>query len=312
MGNTSIKAIQHFSSLDECIQHIRTKFPPTDLIQLETAKDLDSGHVMSASVPAYLYRGESQEYPTTTSAMHRLKNDDALSLDVRTVIEERIRLLDHELQDFVDLVPMLSAGFLQHYGAPTELIDVTASIDVAALFATGHVGSKGFMCVFPVAEIANDCVIIDLTQLRVAKRPRLQVAYGFWHKEHFDLKSDAAIADLHLKWFSFTLTENDKAKYGKNCQLLDAYTDHVAGILQLLMDNLDKVCDPAARWLSDRIVPAPFVTKLIDEYSAGQPRTVELIALCKSSIDYDEEKERENNYRKWSLKYPEIRKHKLK
>ena len=95
--------------------------------------------------------------------MHRLKSDDTLSLDVRRTVEKTACLLDHDLQEFMGFRPMLSAGFLQHYGAPTKLLDVTASIEVAAFFATGDVGVKGLMCVFPVAIIADQCVIIDLT-----------------------------------------------------------------------------------------------------------------------------------------------------
>ena len=304
--------ILHFPSLDACLQHLKTKFPPSHTVRLDTAKDFYSQQEESVRAPAYLYRGESREYPMTTSSMHRLWSDETLSLDVRTTIKDTVCALDQELQEFLNCPPMISAGFLQHYGAPTELIDVTASLETAAFFATGIVGERGSICVFSVAEVVDRCVIVDLTEYPVAERPQRQTAYALFHKSHFDLKSHSAIADLQLKWFSFTLTDDDKLKYGANSELLDAYTDRAAGVLQLLMDNFDKISDTAAKWLSDRIVPAPFVTEVIDEYSPGQPRTVELIPLCESSLDYNEGRERESNYRNWSLAHPETRKHRLR
>jgi hypothetical protein len=82
----------------------------------------------------------------------------------------------------------------------------------------------------------------------------------------------------------------------------------------LILDDFEKLDDLAARWLADRVAPAPFVTRVIDywEHLPNQPKTVELVSLAEAGLPYDEQSERENNYKKWSVAFPESRPHKLK
>ena len=215
---------------------------------MPTARDIESGKTIEKEVPAYLYRGESIAYPTTTSTLHRLLNDDRLPLPthVRSLIKEVADRLDEELQGLLELVPMLSEGFLQHYGAPTGFLDVTSSLDVAAFFASeGKVGCTGLMCILQVATVLSKSKIIDLTAHPKAERPRRQSAYAFSCNQYEDLKSQDCIEDLNLSWFSFTLRDSDVQHYRGNSMLLDAHTDRMAGVLQLIMDDLEKIDDLA-------------------------------------------------------------------
>ena len=95
---------------------------------------------------------------------------------------------------------------------------------------------------------------------------------------------------------------------------LPCQTDKVAGAIQIIVDDFEKQEDEIAKWLSKKVVPAPFVAKIIDywENKPQQPKTVELISMQEAGMTYNEDVERENNYQKWSILHPEIRPHKLK
>lgn len=306
------QVIRHFDSLRECFDHINSRYPPNKTIHISSGKDVQSGEPITVDAPAYLYRGESYAYPTTTSSLHRLWTDVSISLSVRDAIEGVTTLLHLELQKWMEWNPMWSAGFLQHYGAPTNLFDMTSSLDVAAYFASwGEVRRSGLLCVLPADVISMKSAIIDLTVHPVADRPRRQSAYALYHETDIDLKSPECVEELQLKWYSFSLQPTDTLQYRSQGGLLDAHTDQVAGVLQLLLNSMDKMDDRAAKWLSDRIVPAPFVTKAIDWYGPNQPRTVELVPLYETSIGYDENQERLNNYHNWSVAFAETRQHQL-
>ena len=98
-----------FDSLSECVDHIRQHFPDCSRINLDS-KDLETGEPMRATAPEFLYRGESQSYPTTVASMQRLKSDSALPQELRRAIERRSIALDKELQQFLKLNQLLSSG----------------------------------------------------------------------------------------------------------------------------------------------------------------------------------------------------------
>lgn len=307
-GTEAALALEHFDSLADCYSFIESRYAPGQLIEIESGKNIESGEPMSITVAAYAYRGESRSYPTTTSSMQRLLGEGSLPYAVRKEIERVVMTADAELQKFMRLHPMLSAGFLQHYGAPTELIDITTDLQVAGYFASGgSIGDSGWMCVIPMAEASRRAIVIDLTRHPAAERPRRQSAFALYHQEFSDLKHPLCVSELQLRWFSFTLRDADVERFHVRHDILDAYTDKVAGLLQFIIDNMPKMEDGAAKWLSDRVVPAPFVTKALDWYSPGQPRTVTLIPLCDSSSQYDEARERRRNHETWSLAFTENR-----
>lgn len=312
MSSNFTRVFQHFLSLEVCLEHIKANFDPAQTIRINSGRDIHSGEAISFDVPAYLYRGESYPYPTTTPSGYRLNKDRSLPKVVRDSVQDIIRRLDLELQDWMHFNPMYSAGFLQHYGAPTQFLDVTSSLDVAAYFASGgKIGGIGLICVFPVEHVSGKAITVDLTNHPGAERARRQSAFAFYHRTHTDLKSATCINDLKLKWFSFSLMANDISLYHGRNNLVDAHTDRVAGVLQIILDGWPKMDDRVAKWLSEHIVPAPFVTKALDWYGPNQPRTVELVPMSDASIAYDEEQERWKNYRKWSIAFDEELPHRL-
>ncbi len=304
--------VRHFSSLQDCVESIRSNYGPNQTVRLEV-KDLGSGRITNAKadVSAYLYRGESRRYCSTTSSMHRMKMNKALPDNVKDIIEKLTRQVDAALQKFLEITPRLSEGFLQHYGLPTELIDATSSLEVAAYFASdGKVGGEGLMCIFPVEVISKNSRVIDLRQHPFAERAIRQSAFVVFNKNHIDFKDMDCIEQLGLKWFSFTLRDADVKQYhdGKN-GLLDVRTDKAACMLKVILDNMPKTNDVAAKWLSDTVAPTPMLAKVESWYRSGQPKTIQLIPPSETNIDYDEAAQRRINYETWSEKFSEKRPH---
>ena len=302
-----------FSSLGDCVKFIENNFPENKLIQIE-AKDLDTSESSSSAFPAHFYRGENKCYPTSTSSLYRITTDDLLPQATKEKLESITKTIDLEFQKFANISPILSEAYLQHYGLPTTLLDITSRLDIAAYFAScGNVGDIGLICVFNYDDMDSDTSIIDLRNHRFAQRPQWQHAFGFSHNIFSDLKKNDCIERLALKWFSFTLTADDITKFKTKDEILDAHRDMFAGQIQIIVDNFEKQEDSIARWLADNIVPAPFVTKVIDYWDSErrQPKTVELVSMEEAGMLYNEVVERENNYKKWSEMFPEIRPHKL-
>lgn len=304
---------KHFSSLEACVQFVRQHYSPDTTVELATGKDIISGdRIPAVEAPAFLYRGESYRYPTSPSSLDRLVADERMPLEIRTFLEQTTIAIDRELQDFMGLGQMHSAGFLQHYGAPTRLLDVTTSLEVAAHFAAGAVaGTNGLMYVLPLDVVSQKCIPIDLRDHPGAERPRRQSALALFNTHFNDLKSVDCIHALRAEWFSFELLPSDIKRFRAPDALLDAHTDKVAGVLQLIIDSLPKMPDLAAKWLSERIAPAPFTTKVIDWYAPGEPMTIELVPVSETSFSYDEREQKHKNYNKWSTLATETRGFKL-
>lgn len=303
----SISSSRHFASLHEGIAYLNEAYCGEVSVE---AKDLRT-HTQLGNIhsPAYLFRGEASQYPTTTATMQRVSGEPGLSTRARDLVPGLVNYLEKQLRDFLNMSEMDSAGFAQHYGLPTELIDLTASPKVAAFFAaSGMPGTRGYLAAFPVTSIVSSSILIDLRNHKSAERPRRQEAFAIFNRRHTDLKSSACVAELSSTWFTFTLLESDKdLYYYPKLSLLDCHKDVVAGALQLLVDSMvqknGKLPDELAAWFSKKIAAAPFVAKPAKWHASGKPAEVELVALSFTGIPYNEESEREKSYRYWSSKY---------
>jgi hypothetical protein len=301
--------VHEFGSLSACLRFLSSEFSGTARV---TGKSQSSGSSLGyLETPAFLFRGEATRYATTTPTIQRLPHDTSLCERERKLwklLPGISNLLTNDLAQFFAMSPMDAAGFAQHYGLPTELVDLTANSNVAGFFAsTAKIGTKGYVAVFPFEHLARHSVLIDVSNHAKAHRPRLQAAYAVFCRQNIDLKSDASVAELKSRWFGFTLTEEDRALYQANSALLDAHLDPVAGALQLLIDSMvqkyGKLPDTIARWLSDRVAVAPFVTRVVRWWPNGTPAEVELVSSSELGFVFDEVQERQRSYRFWSAAF---------
>jgi hypothetical protein len=190
-----------------------------------------------------------------------------------------------------------SLGYLQHYGYPTDYIDFSADIFVAASFASQMpVGEAGALCIVPTSRLLAHGSLVDLRSHPLAKRPRLQSAFAVHASEYPDLKAPQAIEALNMTWIEFRFTDLDAARFVPDFALLDARSDEVAGLIWLLIDDCAKFGDYAARILSDRIDPAPVLAVVRGD---GQ-----LVLVCEDNVGSEEgisDKDfRRSKYEYWS------------
>ena len=217
-------------------------------------RNILDGRASIDSVPAYLFRGESGGFASTYSSMARLSASARAREDI-THIHDR---LVHAFGERYELTMQQALGFLQHYGFPTEYVDVTSDVSVAASFASSlRVGEVGAMCIIPTEPLLSRGNLIDLRRHPMAPRPRLQSAFALHVPEYPDLKASDAVAVLQLTWIKFRLTELDASRFMPDFELLDAHADEVAGLIWLLIDDCAKFSDEAAALLSALIDPAP-------------------------------------------------------
>lgn len=303
----SISPNRHFRSLHDGVAFLNEAYAGEVAIEVKDRQTLSQ--LGSARSPAFLFRGESSQHATTTATMQRVSDEQALSPRGRALVPGLVSYLERQLRDFLNMSEMESAGFSQHYGLPTELIDFTSSAKVAAFFAaSGKPGTSGYLATFSVASLVSSSILIDLRNHASAGRPRRQEAFAFFSRRHTDLKSNACVAELGSTWFTFTLLESDKdLYYYPQLSLLDCHTDKAAGALQLVVDSMvqehGKLPDELAAWFSKRIAAAPFVTRPTKWHPSGNPAEVELVAPASTGVPYKEELEREKSYRYWSSKY---------
>jgi hypothetical protein len=117
------------------------------------------------------------------------------------------------------------------------------------------------------------------------------------------------------------MTADDVESYGVNPELLDAHSDALAGVLQLLIDSgrwdphqrarRARLVDDAARWLAARLEPAPVAGVVVSDGVGGT--RLELRTADQAAIPFDREALRQSNYEAWSDRYepsepsPELR-----
>ena len=167
----------------------------------------------SLAKPTILLRGESRPWPKTESSMKRfLVQDDGKTMKplhyVSPFIDFEDIYVDYLSKQFATTEDE-AHGFLQHYGFPTDLFDVSPCIDTARLFAVNtNPNQVGMIGAFSVRKLQNYFTVIDLSRHSFAERPRRQVAYSIKpHRGSYDLKDDQH--DFGARWYRFKKTCSD-------------------------------------------------------------------------------------------------------
>lgn len=267
-----------------------------------------------AKTADYLFRGEaSTKYPHTRSMLERVRQDTSLHPKARDKIEETVEFRAANLPSSLNMTEAEAWGFIQHYEAPTDRLDFTADASIAAYFASGLarpvlVGTPVLLAAMSISKASAIADLVDLRKHPRAERPRRQKAFTLFVPDEpdIDLKSRSARDRLGLKWFRCTVTDKDLRRFGGQESILDAHTDMVAGVMQLWIDDCEKMNDWSAEWLADHVVAAPFVTKIVG-HSADGRIVVELCSAEEAGLEFDELVERFNNRRVWSHNYQDTR-----
>jgi hypothetical protein len=254
----------------------------------------------SYPVPDYVFRGESGVYKHTFTSMARLSASDRAMEDVAHIRAHVVTAFGEKF----GLEPKEAVGFLQHYGYPTDYLDVTSDVSVAASFASSlRVGDEGAICILPTKPLVEREALIDLRQHSLAARPRLQSAFAVHLPDYPDLKAPAAVEALQLTWMEFRFTEVDEARFVPDYALFDARSDQVAGLIWLLIGDCAKFSDEAAALLSKRIDPAPVFAVV----GANGTQTL----VCEDDVmpeqPLDDKEFRRHEYQFWSdaFRHPE-------
>ena len=121
-----------FPSLTRCLRHLREHFPPEETVTVK--QPAPNGLVHYA--PRYLYRGECGDFPTTESSLTRLSGSGRFdAAEQETLLRIHDALLARFQNEDYDNGKWNSEGLLEHYGIPTEVINFSRDLDVAAAFA---------------------------------------------------------------------------------------------------------------------------------------------------------------------------------
>ena len=311
-----------FDDLSAALIHIKSSYP--EITFRHTGVDPNTGKLFEVDVPRWLYRGEAGTWPETTSSMERIKSFKHpvfadLPEDIRIPFARALEAISlraaNELEAFLGLGAMQAAGLAQHYGLPTEFLDVTASIAVATAFAIGDLEEwtsprNVSFAVLDMKKAVSRCVVADLgAMVQIARRPRVQSAYGFFHKSHRNLKDPACVSDVGLRWYEILVHPQEATCHAATPNLLDAHKDQVAGVLQLILDDLakndGKWPDPVALYLSRTVAAAPFVTRAT-QWRGNRPEIVELVSASDAGHSFNEAEVRAESRRLWSRAYPDV------
>jgi hypothetical protein len=296
-----------FNSVSECAKSLSVRFP---------AESFDLG---PHRIPRHLFRGECGARETTVPSIDRL-NTSALDEADRDQITRLVRGI---VRWFVDAEQVFlladhdALGLVQHLGLPTDYIDFTQCIDVAAAFATADTAEvppdHGCICVLDLQSAMADpkTHLANLHHHPFLERAQKQQAFGFAHPDFRDLKSPEAMAAFNAHWFDFRILEADRKRYtGMYHQLLDPRSDPTAGLLRWPVNEyvaeLGKLRPRVARYCVDKIPMAPLVARTHTQWQHERlPADIEFVLPSDFGFEWNEADERDYSLHLWSEEFPE-------
>jgi hypothetical protein len=210
--------------------------------------------------PAFLFRGERTDHPTTFSSLDRLYHDPLRDQAVYDELDDLTAFCMKVPLRKRGLPPKLAGAFAQHYGLPTQVLDFTASPDVAVNFAANRrtherpwpkTGWIGILDV-AVAEASRLVALFDLRNHPEALRARRQEAFGLIYAGYVpddlvDLKRPEIARGIGMSWRPFAHLpdeENYLFVTGNDSNLEDTANDSAAGIPQEMIEMFINVRGP--------------------------------------------------------------------
>jgi hypothetical protein len=305
-----------FGSVSECVGFLTDRFA-NETCQVVPQLPPGAARGISApkTVPRYLFRGECGDYPTTLPSIDRL-DDTSLDVPDRQQIIRLVRSIANWLQSpdsGFSLSEWDAQGTVQHLGLPTDYIDFTRSIDVAAAFAScSGIEAQGSICVLDEHCVNTDkeAHIAKLHPHDFLKRADRQKGVGVAHLRLRDLKSQEGIAAFGARWFSFRIDDLDRERYAdKYRSLLDIDSDPTVGLLRwpvnMYVADIEKLHPRVAQFCADRIPMAPLVGRAHTLHDPdGLPKDFDFL-LPRDYVTWDDAHERIHSLRLWSAEFPE-------
>ena len=147
------------------------------------------------------YRGESGEYDQCLSSLQRLKDEERMLWQIKT--EDFILLMkrNKEIQRKIAQKEYLEfTALAQHYGFPTNMLDVTNDVIVAAYFATHELNNvtgefeikqEGVGRIRWRSESLRPSGRLAPIGLQAFQRPGAQSAYGIYLEEGEDYATES-------------------------------------------------------------------------------------------------------------------------
>jgi hypothetical protein len=296
-----------FNSLADCLSFLTEHFPKSATeIQNAIGENPDGSQITeSRRVPRYLFRGESERYPTCRPAICRLSDhgfDPCDQAELIRVVKEAVDWFGSNENNFA-LSSRDAEGLVQHLGLPTRYLDFSADPNIAAAFGVGdsHQSCRpAAICVLDVQKAINSQCgqIAEFENHRWCERAKRQAAYGFAPLSFGDLRLPEATDQAGLWWFDVTIQARDIERFhGKLEELLDARSDPVSGLVRfatnLYVAKNGKLGPAVANWISEK---TPMVPILGNRVSSGEVEFLRPDRLQR----WSEEREREMSLRYWS------------
>lgn len=167
-----------------------------------------------------LFRGESDVYPKTESSMKRfLTGADGYMrpfYEASGFIDFEALFAEHHAEAN-GLSEEEGVGFVQHYGFPTDLFDLSPSVANTRFFACHGQEDRpiGVVGVFPRDAVEAVFTLTDLSRHPFALRPRRQHAFTARPPPGLmDLKSKACADLTGARWYAFRKSPAD-LEYGR-------------------------------------------------------------------------------------------------
>ena len=117
---------------------------------------------LTSGKPRYLFRGQSQVYPSVNSTFARINaNDECLVSQAYTTFRYA-ETICKGLRGYT-INQLEGMAVLQHYGWPTPLIDLTGTPEVAVFFAlrNAKVGDRAVIYSIDCTKLPANAIIVD-------------------------------------------------------------------------------------------------------------------------------------------------------
>jgi hypothetical protein len=190
------------SNFEQCVKQIEIDF------DIDLMDNISKNNVM--------LRGESMWYEKTEPSMKRfITEEDGKTMKSFQFVSPIIDFQDifssyHSEKNNISYD--VAEGFLQHYGFPTDIFDISPSLETAKIFS--HLGNYkdevGAICVTRTQGISSYYKLINISTHPFARRPQLQTAYGAKHEKGIsDLKDEKLKKYFQIQWYRFRKSQED-------------------------------------------------------------------------------------------------------